>query len=242
MNRSLDQLQTELPLQLKEKGERTNRIIEEQIHDTKATAVGAKDKVGRMVDNSNRNALDRINEAIVESEKVIEKTFHNVSKKTLLFSIIITAVCVLFSVIVGAILIRGITGPISKVLQFAGKISQGKSAERLPEGSDEIGKMGAALNRMADELKKLEEATLNSFNQTLDQVIDCVFMFDPETLVFSYVNKGAVDQTGYTREELLQLTPLDINSEFSLESFREMIAPLKQGTKESLALKTVHTN
>jgi PAS domain S-box-containing protein len=240
VNRSLGQLRTELPLQLKEKGESTNRIIEEQTHETEAAAVGAKDKVGRMVDNSNQNALERIKGSLIESERVIEKTFHDVSKKTLLLSIIITVACVVFSVIVGAVLIRGITGPISEVMQFAGRISEGKSTNRLPEGPDEIGKMGAALNKMADELKKLEEATLNSFNQTLDQVIDCVFMFDPETLVFSYVNKGAVDHTGYTRKELLQLTPLAINSEYTLESLREMLAPLKNGSQESVVKRTVH--
>ena len=158
----------------------------------------------------------------------------------MLLSIIITGACVLFAVVLAVFLIRGITGPISEVLQFAGRISQRKSAKRLPEGPDEIGIMGAALNKMADDLKKLEEATLNSFNQTLDQVIDCVFMFDPETLVYLYVNKGAVDQTGYSREELLRLTAPEIKSEYSPESFREMIAPVKQGLKESLLFSTVH--
>ena len=241
VNRSLDQLQTELPRQLKEKGESTKKIIERQIQDTRALAAGAKDKVGQMVDTSNEKAIARINTAIDESEKVIKKTFNNSSKKTLLISVIITVICVLFAVTLGALLIRGITGPISKVLDFAGKISQGRPAERLPEGADEIGEMGVALNKMTDELKKLEEATLNSFNQTLDQVIDCVFMFDPETLVYLYVNKGAVDQTGYSREELLRLTPLEIKSEFSWETFREMIEPLQCGVKDSLIFKTVHT-
>jgi PAS domain S-box-containing protein len=241
VSRSIDQLRTELPLQLKEKGERTNEIIEEQIQETQAAAVGAKNKVGRMVYNSNTNALNHINEAIDESEKVIEKTFGAASEKTLVFSILITIVCVLFAILLGAFLIKGITGPISDVLLFAGKISRRQPVTKLREGPDEIGEMGAALNTMADELKKLEETTLNSFNQTLDQVIDCVFMFDPETLVFSYVNKGAVEHTGYTREELLQLTPLAINTSFSPESLRELIAPLKEGVKESLTWKTVHT-
>ncbi len=240
VNRSLDQLQTELPRQLKEKGETTNKIIEGQIQDTRTVVAGAKDKVGQMVDNSNEKAMGRINTAIDESEKVIKKTFNDASKKTLFFSVIITAICMVFAVTLGALLIRGITGPISKVLQFAGKISQGKSAERLPEGPDEIGEMGVALNKMSDELKKLEEATLNSFNQTLDQVIDCVFMFDPETLVYQFVNKGAVDQTGYSREELLKCTPLAIKSEFSPESFREMITPVQFGQKDSLLFTTVH--
>ena len=242
VNRSMDRIQTELPLQVKENGEDTNRIIKEQIHEAEAVAAGAKDKVGRMVDENNEEALRRMTGAVDESRALIGKSLRDASEKTLLFSIVITAVCVLFSIMLGAVLIRRITGPISEVLRFAGKISQRQSTEKLPEGPDEIGKMGAALNKMAHDLEQLEDATVNSFNQTLDQVIDCVFMFDPETLVYQYVNKGAVEQTGYSRDELLRLTPLEIKSEFSVESFRDMISPLQNGRKESLVFTTSHTS
>jgi len=242
VNKSMDQIQTALPLQLKQEGEATNRIIEEQIHEAEAVAGGAQDKVGRMVDQNNEEALKRMTGAVGESRNVIGKTFSDASKKTLLFSIMITAVCVLFAVILGAVMIRRITGPISEVMRFAGKISQRQSTEKLPEGPDEIGKMGAALNKMAHELEELEEATANSFNQTLDQVIDCVFMFDPETLVYQYVNRGALEQTGYSRDELLRLTPLAIKCEFSLDSFKAIISPIWMGVKESMVFTTVHTS
>jgi len=42
VNRSLGQLQTELPLQLKEKGESTNRIIEEQTNENASHSSGSK--------------------------------------------------------------------------------------------------------------------------------------------------------------------------------------------------------
>ena len=240
VRQSLGQLRITLPLQLQEKGESTNTIIEKQMQEAEMTATGAKNKISDIIDKSNDTALQRMNITLDESEKVIGSTFADSSKKTLLFSILITVVCVLIAVSLGVLLIRDITEPISRVLQFAGKISQGHSAERLSEGSDEMGEMARALNLMADELKKLEEATLNSFNQTLDQVIDCVFMFDPDTLSYQYVNKGAIDQTGYQREELLSLTPLDIKPEFSSESFRGIITPLKLGIKDSLVFTTVH--
>lgn len=59
------------------------------------------------------------------------------------------------------------------------------------------------------EARGLQVALLR-FKNTLDQTLDCVFMFHPETLRFSYANEGAKRQTGYTDDELSQMTPLDI--------------------------------
>jgi PAS domain S-box-containing protein len=240
VNQSLGQLLTDLPLQLKEKGKDTNDTIEKQIQNMQQVAMGAKDKVGRQVDLSNKNALERIKNAVDESDKVIERTFKDTSRTTLVMGVMVTVLCVFFAIILGIYLVQNITDPLTEVMQFAAKISKRQSVARLPEGADELGRMGTALNTMADELDKLEEATQNSFNQTLDQVIDCVFMFDPESLKFSFVNKGAVNQTGYGKEELLQLSPPDISPELSPESFREIISPLSRGEKDSLTIKTFH--
>jgi len=81
---------------------------------------------------------------------------------------------------------------------------------------------------------------LDNFKTTLDQTLDCVFIFDPETLKFSYINRGAVDQLGYTREELLRMTPLDIKPVLDRHSFLELISPLMEGGKASITFETVH--
>ena len=44
----------------------------------------------------------------------------------------------------------------------------------------------------------------------LDIIEDGAFIFRPDSLRFIYVNEGAVQQTGYSREELLGMTPLDL--------------------------------
>jgi PAS domain S-box-containing protein len=75
---------------------------------------------------------------------------------------------------------------------------------------------------------------------TLDATADGAFIFDPETLRFSYVNEGAVRQVGYSREELLRMTPLDIKPEFDEARFREMIAPLLRGERSFANFTTVH--
>jgi PAS domain S-box-containing protein len=75
---------------------------------------------------------------------------------------------------------------------------------------------------------------------TLDAATDATFVFDPRTLRFSYVNEGAVQQVGYSREELLHMTPLDIKPEFDEPKFRAMIEPLVRGQQEVHTFTTIH--
>lgn len=82
--------------------------------------------------------------------------------------------------------------------------------------------------------------TLSRFKATLDQTLDCVFMFDPYTLKFFYVNQGASDQVGYSREELMGLSPVDLLPEFSDSEFRQRLAPLVAHRVSSLTIETVH--
>ena len=92
------------------------------------------------------------------------------------------------------------------------------------------------------DITESEEARLNlkRFRKTLDSTLDCVFMFDAETLQFFYVNQGALDQLGYTRRELLELHPYDVKPAFPEPEFRKMIAPLKSGEVSRLNFQTVH--
>jgi PAS domain S-box-containing protein len=90
----------------------------------------------------------------------------------------------------------------------------------------------------------LDSATLYrelvQIKQTLDQTHDCVFMFAPDTLRFFYVNHGAIEQVGYSQEELLEMTPLDITPEYDEARFRAMVAPLLAGTRTLHTFETTH--
>jgi PAS domain S-box-containing protein len=72
-------------------------------------------------------------------------------------------------------------------------------------------------------------ARLAQFKRTLDHTRDGVFIFDPATLRFSYVNQGALQQVGYSEEELLRMTPLDIKPDCEEPSFRAMLQQLTEG-------------
>ena len=88
--------------------------------------------------------------------------------------------------------------------------------------------------------RKVAETTAKNFKWTLDNTLDSVFMFDTVTLQFTYVNKGAMDQVGYTEEELFKMSPLDIKPEYNEESFRKILKQLMDATKKSLTFETVH--
>ncbi len=88
--------------------------------------------------------------------------------------------------------------------------------------------------------RKKTEVELQKFKQTLDQTLDCVFMFDPDTLQYIYANHGAVEQVGYSLDELLGMTALDLKPNYSEEKYRSLLAPVQQGEKQSLTFITTH--
>ncbi|MEN9460623.1 MAG: hypothetical protein RIS84_643, partial [Pseudomonadota bacterium] len=80
----------------------------------------------------------------------------------------------------------------------------------------------------------------SQFKDSLEILVDGIFIIELESLNFVYVNEGAVKQTGYSREQLLKMTPLLIKPEFTEAQFRAMLRPLRTGEKEALSFTTVH--
>lgn len=74
----------------------------------------------------------------------------------------------------------------------------------------------------------------------IDAAHDGVLMFDPDTLDFLYVNRGAQAQLGYSSDELLTMSPIHIKPEFTETSFRAILAPLLDGVAESHVFTTIH--
>ncbi|HHJ80223.1 MAG TPA: PAS domain S-box protein, partial [Candidatus Tenderia electrophaga] len=79
-----------------------------------------------------------------------------------------------------------------------------------------------ALEREVEERKKAERG-LAQFKKTMDMTHDCIFVIDPESLRFIYCNHGAVQQTGYSMEELLAMTPADLDPNNDIDAIRNMM-------------------
>ncbi|MGK7371537.1 MAG: PAS domain-containing sensor histidine kinase, partial [Candidatus Halalkalibacterium sp. M3_1C_030] len=80
------------------------------------------------------------------------------------------------------------------------------------------------------ERKKLSDIVQKSQNE--------IYVFNAETLQFEFVNKGALDNIGYSLEKMLQMTPMDIKPEFDREAFRQNLKPILEGKKEKIKFET----
>ncbi|TWU20305.1 Autoinducer 2 sensor kinase/phosphatase LuxQ [Novipirellula galeiformis] len=86
---------------------------------------------------------------------------------------------------------------------------------------------------------KQHEIELNQFKTTLDQTHDSVFMLNPQTLRFYYVNQGATKLLGYSAMELCQLGPRDVDVGMSADALQRMVASLLSGEKPMQRVETV---
>jgi diguanylate cyclase (GGDEF)-like protein/PAS domain S-box-containing protein len=90
----------------------------------------------------------------------------------------------------------------------------------------------APLKKAYNKAKIFEDIIENSLNE--------IYIFDASSLMFDYANKGALQNCGYTIDEFLKMTPLDIKPNFSFEQFRDVIRPLKNKDKEIIVFETKH--
>lgn len=86
----------------------------------------------------------------------------------------------------------------------------------------------------------MQQQELNQLKNTLDKTLDCIFMFYSDTLKFFYINEGAVNQVGYSQEELMNMTPYDIKPAYDEKKFRALLQPLIDDHETSMTLETIH--
>lgn len=84
------------------------------------------------------------------------------------------------------------------------------------------------------------EAHSHRIQRGLDAISDGVFMFDPDTFRFTYVNQGAIEQAGCNRAELLEMGPLGIMVDMDDATLRELVAPLLDRRLGSRSITTRH--
>jgi len=85
-----------------------------------------------------------------------------------------------------------------------------------------------------------KEAHLSSFKETLDQTQDCIFIFNAENLHFTYANRGAMEQVGYSHAELLQMTPVSIKPHLTEAEFRKILQPMLDGKVATTRFEAVY--
>ncbi|MBF0264431.1 MAG: transporter substrate-binding domain-containing protein [Gammaproteobacteria bacterium] len=89
-------------------------------------------------------------------------------------------------------------------------------------------------------LLKASELKNSQLAKIVEQSINEIYIFNPISLKFTQANRSSLNNLGYTLSEIKELTPVDLNPEFSLDQFREMIVPLRKGKIDNLTFETRH--
>ncbi|RFC55288.1 PAS domain S-box protein [Brumimicrobium aurantiacum] len=88
--------------------------------------------------------------------------------------------------------------------------------------------------------QKKNELDIKRYSQIFEDSLNEVYLFDSESFKFIQVNQASIENIGFSSDELLDMTPFDINPEYSLESFKELIQPLYTKTKGIIVFESVH--
>jgi hypothetical protein len=113
----------------------------------------------------------------------------------------------------GWALSRRLTLPLTRLTAQAESLAGGGTPAALPGEGDEIGRLSAAFHTMVNRVEDGQERLRTSAAQyrlLFDLNPNPMWVFDRETLAFLAVNEAAVEKYGYTRNEFLGMTLLDI--------------------------------
>jgi len=74
----------------------------------------------------------------------------------------------------------------------------------------------------------------------VEESVNEIFVFQADTLRITLANRGAINNLGYSLNEFMQMSPVDIKPQFDETAFRELVAPLISGELERLTFQTLH--
>lgn len=101
-----------------------------------------------------------------------------------------------------------------------------------------IGDRLQAIVRDISERKRAE-----SLNTRLGRMLDCssngIYVLDAGTLRFVMANQGALNSLGYSSDELMRMTLLDIQPELTMESFAALARPMLGGCKKRVVYEAL---
>ena len=85
-----------------------------------------------------------------------------------------------------------------------------------------------------------KEGVFQLLGHIIDESINEIYVFAKESLRFTYVNKAAQQNLGYTLDEMKNMTPLDLKPKLPHDAFAAMIGPLLDHKEKEAVFETVH--
>lgn len=156
--------------------------------------------------------ITKVNNMIAFTSHRLESRTHDSLRtirnmRTLLF--ILVGLGPLVSIALSVAFIRGITRPISVLLNATRKIRDGDLDHKITGLRDEFGEVAESFNVMAEALTEqlaLSRQDEERYRAVVDQSADCIFLAEVETLKVMEANPAMEKLLGYRRDELLEMT------------------------------------
>jgi PAS domain S-box-containing protein len=89
-------------------------------------------------------------------------------------------------------------------------------------------------------LEKTNQSEISYLAHLLDVSLNEIYVFDPVTFKFKYVNQGALANLGYTLAEMQNMTPFDLKPELPEDQLKSLFDSLLTGEKEKLIFEAKH--
>jgi PAS domain S-box-containing protein len=90
------------------------------------------------------------------------------------------------------------------------------------------------------EIMKMRDLQLTKLNATLDSIEEPVYIFDIDTLEYSYVNKAARKFSGLKEEDYIGHTPKELFDGFDIQEFKARYSGLYTGEIKAITYETEH--
>ncbi len=111
-------------------------------------------------------------------------------------------------------------------------------------GKIQYNEVGEAISMIGSVLditnEKYKEDKLYSLGKIIENSMHEVYIFDAQTLLFTYVNKAAQKHIGYSFDEIKTMSPVDIKPQYDLEKFSKLLEPLLNKEIRSVFVETLH--
>ncbi len=88
--------------------------------------------------------------------------------------------------------------------------------------------------------QKQSEAISRRMNRMFEHSVEEIYIFSGETQKFLQVSQGALDNLGYSQQEIEQLTPLDITQGLTQTDILQILTPLIEGKQRLRIFETTH--
>jgi PAS domain S-box-containing protein len=127
-----------------------------------------------------------------------------------------------------------LVAPIVRDKQWVGAVTLGAaSADRFVPTDLAMAQDLAA--RIATTLERSSlYGTVSRFKTTVDASLDAVYMFDPRSLQLTYINRGAAQLAGAEASELVGISVLELQPQFTRSELRAQLQPLLTGEVPSI--------